>query len=60
MDSFECTKVCPVEALRGVVGWANVRERHRKASLRYKVRLERRDDARLARKVNLGSMHESI
>lgn len=48
-----------VEALRGDKGWSTFRERFRKATLRYKVRLERMDDGRLAWKVYLWSVHES-
>ena len=44
-----------VEALRGDMGWSTFRERLIKATLRYKVRLERMDDARIARKVYLWS-----
>ncbi len=45
-----------VEALRGDMGWSTFRERFRKASIRYKIRLERLDNARLARKVYLWSL----
>ena len=48
-----------VEALRGDMGWSSFRERYRKAILRYKARLERMNDARLARKVYLWGIHES-
>ncbi|KAK8372180.1 hypothetical protein O3P69_013569, partial [Scylla paramamosain] len=41
------------EALRGDMGWSTFRERLTKATLRYKIRLERMDDARIARKVYL-------
>ena len=41
------------EALRGDMGWSTFRERHVKATIRYKIRLERMNDARLARKVYL-------
>ncbi|MPC72494.1 hypothetical protein E2C01_066803 [Portunus trituberculatus] len=44
-----------VEALRGDMGWSSFRERLIKVTLRYKVRLERTDDARIARKVYLWS-----
>ena len=42
-----------VEALRGDMGWSTFRERYVKATMRYKVRLERMEDARLAHKVYL-------
>ncbi|MPC23223.1 hypothetical protein E2C01_016262 [Portunus trituberculatus] len=42
-----------VEALRGDMGWSTFRERLVKATLRYKVRLERMDDERIVRKVYL-------
>ena len=41
------------EGVRGDMGWSTFRERHMKATYRYKVRLERMDDSRLARKVYL-------
>ena len=46
---------CPaaIEALRGDMGWSTFRERLTKATLRYKIRLERMDDTRLARQVYL-------
>ena len=37
-----------IEALRGDMGWSPLRERHMKATLRYKVRLERMEDTRMA------------
>jgi hypothetical protein len=37
-----------VEALRRDIGWGTFRERRMKATLRYKVHLERMDDARWA------------
>ena len=42
-----------VEALRGDMGWSTFRERLIKATLGYKIRLKRMDDARITRKVYL-------
>ncbi|XP_063877492.1 uncharacterized protein LOC135109778 [Scylla paramamosain] len=50
LSAPRCTAV---EALRGDMGWSTFRERLTKATLRYKIRLERMDDARIARKVYL-------
>ncbi|XP_050694867.1 uncharacterized protein LOC126984800 isoform X3 [Eriocheir sinensis] len=57
--ALNAPRYAAVEALRGDMGWSTFRERFRKATLIYKVRLERMDDARLARKVYLWSVHES-
>ena len=48
-----------IEALRGDMGWSTFRERHVKATLRYKARLERMDDNRFARKVFLWNVRSS-
>ena len=48
-----------VEALRGDMGWSTFRERLVKATLRYKVRLERMDESRIARKVYLWNIMDS-
>ena len=40
-----------VEALRGDMGWSSFLERYRKATLRYKLRIERLDNSRIVRKV---------
>ena len=40
-----------LEALGGDLGWSTFREKLIKATLRYKIRLERMDDERIARKV---------
>ena len=48
-----------VEALRGDMGWSTFRERHIKATLRYKVRLERMENIRIARKVYLWNVRSS-
>ena len=57
--ALNAPRYAAVEALRGDMGWSTFRERLRKATLRYKVRLERMDDARVARKVHMWSMVES-
>lgn len=57
--ALNAPRYAAVEALRGDMGWSTFRERHRKATLRYKIRLERMDNARLARKVYLWSMIDS-
>ena len=48
-----------VEALRGDMGWSTFNERRMKAALRYKVRLERMNDERWARKMYLWNMRVS-
>ncbi|XP_063861501.1 uncharacterized protein LOC135101456 [Scylla paramamosain] len=50
LSAPRCTAV---EALRGDMGWSTFRERLTKATLRYKIRLERMDNARIVRKVYL-------
>ena len=42
-----------LEVLRGDMGWSTFRKRLIKATLRYKVWLERMDDKRIARNVYL-------
>ncbi|MPC20105.1 hypothetical protein E2C01_013037 [Portunus trituberculatus] len=51
--ALNASNYAAIEALRGDIGWSTFRERHVKATLRYKARLERMDDARLMRKVFL-------
>ncbi|MPC96497.1 hypothetical protein E2C01_091759 [Portunus trituberculatus] len=51
--ALNAPKYTAVEALRGDMGWSSFRERLVKATLRYKVRLERMDDERIVRKVYL-------
>ena len=51
--ALNAPKYAAVEALRGDMGWSTFRERYIKATLRYKVRLEQMENARLARKVYL-------
>ena len=46
-------------AVEALMGWSTFRERYMKATLRYKVRLERMEDTRLARKVYLWSERNS-
>ncbi len=48
-----------VEALRDDKGWSTFRERLTKVTLGYKIRLEKMDDARIARKVYLWNESES-
>ena len=57
--ALNAPRFAAVEALRGDMGWSTFRERLVKATLRYKVRLERMENARLARKVYLWDMRES-
>ena len=57
--ALNAPRYAAVEALRGDMGWSTFRERLRKSTLRYKVRLERMDDARLARKVYLWNIRDS-
>lgn len=47
------------EALRGDTGWKTYFHRHVKATLRYKTRLERINDARLVKKVFLWNIRSS-
>ena len=46
--SLNAPRYAAVEALRGDMGWSTFRERHIKATLRYKVRLERMENTRIA------------
>ena len=57
--ALNAPRYAAVEALRGDMGWSTFRERYMKATLRYKVRLERMEDTRLARKVYLWSERNS-
>ena len=57
--ALNAPKYAAVEALRGDMGWSTFRERLLKATLRYKIRLERMEDARLARKVYLWNVRSS-
>ena len=41
------------------MGWSTFRERHIKATLRYEVRLERRENTKIARKVYLWNVRSS-
>ena len=43
--------IVAVEAIRGDLGWSSFEERMYKAQLRYKVRLEKMDDDRWAKKI---------
>lgn len=45
--ALSASKYAAVEALRGDTGWSTFTERHMKATLRYKVRLEWMEDTRL-------------
>ncbi|XP_050705903.1 uncharacterized protein LOC126991179 [Eriocheir sinensis] len=56
--ALNAPRFAAVEALRGDMGWSTFRERLVKATLRYKVRLEQMEDARLARKVYLWSIRD--
>ena len=51
--ALNAPRYAAVESLRGDMGWSTFRERLTKATLRYKIRLERMDDTRLARQVYL-------
>ena len=51
--ALNAPRYASVEALRDDMGWSTFRERHIKATLRYKVRLERRKNTRIAQKVYL-------
>ena len=51
--ALNALRYASVEALRDDMGWSTFRERHLKATLRYKVRLERMENTRIARKVYL-------
>ena len=51
--ALNALRYAAVESLRGDMGWSTFRERLTKATLRYKIRLERMDDTRLARQVYL-------
>ncbi|MPC55561.1 hypothetical protein E2C01_049503 [Portunus trituberculatus] len=57
--ALNAPRYAAIEALRGDMGWNTFRERHIKAMLRYKARLERMDDARLVRKVFLWNVRSS-
>ena len=57
--AINAPRYAAVEALRGDMGCSTFRERHMKATLRYKVRLERMEDTRLARKVYLWNVMNS-
>ena len=57
--ALNAPRYAAVEALRGDMGWSTFRERHMKATLRYKIRLERMGDTRLARKVYLWNERNS-
>lgn len=57
--ALNAPKYAAIEALRGDMGWSTFRERLTKATLRYKVRLERMEDTRLARKVYLWNVGSS-
>ncbi|MPC10999.1 hypothetical protein E2C01_003649 [Portunus trituberculatus] len=48
-----------IEGLRGDKGWSTFRERHVKAILKFKPRLERMNDARIVRKVLLWDVRNS-
>ena len=51
--ALKAPRYTAVEALRGDMGWSTFKERVIKSTLRYKIRLERMADERLARKVYL-------
>ena len=51
--ALNAPRYAAIEALRGDMGWSTFRERLTKATLRYKIRLERMDETRIARKVYL-------
>ena len=57
--ALNAPRYAALEALRGDMGWSTFRERQMKATLRYKVRLERMEDTRLARKVYLWNERHS-
>ena len=57
--ALNAPRYATVEALRGDIGCSTFRERHMKATLRYKVRLEGMEDTRLARKVYLWNVMNS-
>ena len=57
--ALNAPRYAAVEALRGDMGWSTFRERLKKSTLRYKVRLERMDDARLVRKIYMWNLHGS-
>ena len=47
--TLNAPRYAAVEALRGDMGWSTFRERHIKATLRYKIRLERMENTKIAR-----------
>ena len=53
--TLNAPRYASVEVLRGDMGWSTFRERlkHIMATLRYKVRLERMENTRIARKIYL-------
>ena len=57
--ALNAPKYAAIEALRGDMGWSTFRERISKATLRYKARLERMEDTRLARKVYMWNIRSS-
>ena len=57
--ALNAPRYATVEALRGYMGYSTFRERHMKATLRYKVRLERMEDTKLAQKVYLWNVRNS-
>ena len=57
--ALNAPRYASVEALRGDMRWSTFRERHIKATLRYKVRLERMENTKTARKVYLWNVRSS-
>ena len=57
--ALNAPRYAAVEALRDCMGWSTFRERHIKATLKYKVRLERMKNTTIARKVYLWNVKSS-
>ena len=51
--ALNAPRYASVEALKDDMGWSTFRERHMKAILRYKARLERMENTRIAQKIDL-------
>ena len=57
--ALNAPRYAAVVALRGDMGCSTFRERHMKATLRFKVRLKRMEDTSIARKVYLWNVRSS-
>ena len=56
--ALNAPRYASVEALRGNMGWSSFRK-HIKATLRYKIRLERMENTKIVRKVYLWNVRSS-